>query len=194
MGDCKSKKTKPKRAGLKSSFVIEEIDLMTSFGSGNKAIREKRISGNEIIDLQKKPRFSVEFGNKKYIINDKKFEIYSDDAKQSKKPIGEDLIHCKTALEKRYFGKTFNDNIHIQIIYSILDLEKILAVYANNIVYTFNNLQRKDSDEFEDFIGYISTINDFDKYKNPVEGEKGYDNIVNSSRIFKEYRSNPRLG
>ena len=109
----KSKKTKAKIAGLKSSFVNENKGLMTSFGKGNNAVIEKRISDDVIENVAQKPRFSVEFGNKEYIINDKRLGIVSDDPRGSQKPIGEDGIHCKRALEERYFGQAFNDNMHI---------------------------------------------------------------------------------
>ena len=195
----KSKKTRTKRAGLKSSFVNENKGLMTAFGKGNNAVIEKRISGNLIENVSNKPRFSVEFGNKEYIINDKKLGIVSDDPRESQKPVGEDGIHCKRALEERYFGKTFNDNIHIQLIYSILDLEKILAVHSNNIVYTFDNLRRKETDEYDDFIGYMSTVNSYEEFMNPEKLLPGkdqsvYDNINRSRETFLEYRKNPRLG
>ncbi len=40
-------------------------------------------------------------------------------------------------------GRTFEDNIHIQLIYNILDIEKIRSVHINNIIYEINNLFRR---------------------------------------------------
>ena len=62
------------------------------------------------------------------------------------------MIHCRAALEERFFGKTFGDNIHIQLIHNILDIEKILyieAVDRKTFVYTENECYESELKLYE---------------------------------------------
>ncbi len=143
------KSSKVKAAGLKSAFIVDsENALLTSFGKGNSAIIEKEIAGDKLFDVEK--NFSA-------ILNDKKIDIISAVNGLAPNPLksdftGETVIYSKSALEQQFYGKTFDDNIHIQIIYNILDIKKILAVHTNNIVYALNNIRRSDNEK-TDFIG-----------------------------------------
>lgn len=63
--------------------------------------------------------------------------------KNAQATVRQDLLGQKGALEKRYFGKEFpDDNIHIQLIYNILDIDKILAPFVNSIAETLNRMNR----------------------------------------------------
>ena len=77
------------------------------------------------------------------------------------------MLGLKSELEKRFFGKNFDDNIHIQLIYNILDIEKILAVYVTNIVYALNNMLGEGDESNYDFMGYLSTFNTYKVFTNP---------------------------
>ena len=80
----------------------------------------------------------------------------------------DDLIHCRKALEIKFFGQSFADNIHIQVIYNILDIYKLLTTHINNIIIALSNLMRGELKNHEDLIGYLSW-----KSKN-YEEFKGY--------------------
>ncbi len=190
-------KSKAKAAGVKSVFMLEDgTALVTSFGRGNDALPEKEISAETVTDLRTPAAFSLATVDKKYSVRGRAGIVAHPDSPSGSQ--GLDLIKCKGELERRYFGKEFKDNIHIQIIYSILDIEKILAVHVNNIVYSLDNLRRKDSTETDDFIGYMSTINDFCAYSDPEKYLAGRPDAIRSvlagKAVFEEYLKNPRLG
>ncbi len=189
----KSKNTKA--AGLKSTFVTGDKLLVTSFGKRNEAIFEKEIA-KEISSLNNPEAFSMEKSEKKFIVKSKRNASVTglpDNPLMSSKAIGEDVIGCKDVLEKEYFGKTFSDNIHIQLIYNILDIKKILAVHINNIIYEFDNLTRNE--EHSDFIGYMSTRNIYKDYINPPAyfSDRVKNNLAKSREYFYSLAKNPRL-
>lgn len=65
--------------------------------------------------------------------------------------VGKDLIGMKDKLEQKYFGQIFpQDNLKIQIIYNMIDIRKIFAVYLNHIIVSLNNLSR-DSTGYDSF-------------------------------------------
>lgn len=113
-------------------------------------------------------------------------------------PVRGDMLGLKSELEKRFFGKTFDDNIHIQLIYNILDIEKILAVYVTNIVYALNNmLGVKGSESHDDFIGYLSTNNTYDVFIDPDNSSLSDDkkaNVRKSLSKFNVLLKTKRLG
>lgn len=82
-----------------------------------------------------------------------------------------DYLGIKSALEKTFFGKTFNDNVRIQIAYNILDIKKIMSVTINNIVSMFYNLNRAETVEDnvapsvaeKDMIGMMPTYRSYDE-------------------------------
>jgi len=189
----KSKSTKA--AGLKSTFVVNDKLLVTSFGKRNEAVFEKSVE-NEIISLNNPENFSMERAGKKFSVISKRNEGnpgLPDNPLMSIKEAGEDVIGCKDILEKEYFGKHFSDNIHIQLIYNILDIKKILAVHINNIIYEFDNLMRNDT--HSDFIGNLSTRNTYENYINPSPtlSEHVRKSIEKSREYFINLSKNPRL-
>ena len=158
------KKSTAKAAGLKSTFILSPNELlMTAFGKGNEAIIEKKISRGIVENVAEKPAFTaVPEEDKAFRIDGRVKNAQTDNPLHTadaapRQP--DDLIHAKAALEQRYFGQTFDSNLHIQMIYNILDIEKILAIHVNNIVYTLNNFLRQEGEDVDDFIGYI-TLND----------------------------------
>ncbi len=191
----KQKSKNTKAAGLKSTFVIDNKLLVTSFGKRNEAILEKSVK-EDIISLKTPESFSMKKEGKKFIVKSKRNNSVAgspDNPLLSEKKAGEDVIGCKDILEKEYFGKSFSDNIHIQIIYNILDIKKILAVHINNIIYEFDNLTRNDT--HSDFIGNLSTRNTYENYKNPPAGFSEYikESLRKSNEYFSELSKNPRL-
>ena len=162
----KKLKSKAKVAGVKSTFKLNNNILMTSFGKGNDAILEKSIVNDKVTDLNEKKVFDVKVEDDILQIESK---IISGSQISKASLEGKDGIGAKDELEKRYFGKAFqNENMRIQIIYNILDIDKILAVYANNILFALNNLRRKPLEEEElDYIGMIYTGADYKQINNP---------------------------
>ncbi len=159
----KSKKTNVKKAGVKSTFVLNDQELvMTSFGRGNSAVIEKRVNastgdiqriadpeqydaksdpGSKSITVQKKRNAQIITGSQTMPVQSES----KGTPLQPGRTAGKDMIGIKDAVEKRFFkGAPFSDNIHIQIAYCILDIEKIMASHINNIVYEIRNLFRED--------------------------------------------------
>ena len=180
MADIDKKKSSAKAAGLKSTFVLENNKLlMTSFGNGNKAVIEKIID-EKVGSINKPEVFSVTPCDKKFELQPAKRGLAADslvdNPLKSKKTAGDDAIHCRKFLERQFFdGNTFNDNIHIQLIYNILDIEKILSVHVNDIVYSVNNiLSRGEGMEYNDYIGTLN-LKSFETYKNNLVNKKKFD-------------------
>lgn len=142
------KKSSAKAAGLKSAFTLSDNEvLITSFGRGNDAIIEKKISATgEISSLSQEAAFELKKAEQKNVLSVIGRTVGTVDNPQSKpeRTTADNIVHTKVALEKQYFGRTFDDNIHIQLIQCILDIKKILAVHTNNIVYALNNIRRGD--------------------------------------------------
>ncbi len=194
-------KSYAKAAGLKSVFVMPDgVQLMTSFGRGNEAIPEKRVQNGRIDSARSdgKEAFSANEVSKKYRICGRT-EGVSDNPKYSPTTPREDLIGAKSVLEMRYFGKMFDDNIHIQLIHSIQDVIKNLSVYSNNILYTLENLTRDSNAEMSDFLGtgYLTLKNDYATFCDP-DGHGSVEEDVKkklkkTKPVFDRFVKNPRL-
>lgn len=203
--DIRKSKSNAKAAGLKAALILDKNRILTtSFGKGNQSRREEYVIDGRAksVDEEQIPVVSVKeagsvslkikgFKNNEATINNPLYagkENASNTEETASHQPGMDVIKCKPQLEKMYFGKTFEDNIHIQLIYNILDIEKILTVHVNNIVYMMNNLRRADKDAREDIIGCLSEspYEDFKKKKKSKEGEVTYDmfaQLANSPQI-----------
>lgn len=164
------KKSHVKAAGIKSAFYLRDGKyLVTSFGQGNESIPEYLYDSNELMPIGDTQtiqahkevsetdtlRIRNSFSSSDYSVNTR--TVFNQKR-------GIDLIDCKDKLEMMYFGKTFEDNIHIQIIYNILDIEKIISTHINHIVYSLNNLSSIDSDDKTDIIGNPSFDMTYDKF------------------------------
>lgn len=196
---------------MKSILVSENKMYITSFGKGNSAVLEYEVDNNDYnkTQLSSKDNSNIELGN----VNEVNITFSSRRGFESgveintsnpthrsgeSSPVRGDMLGLKSELEKRFFGKTFDDNIHIQLIYNILDIEKILAVYVTNIVYALNNMLGEDDDEsHDDFMGYLSAKNTYDVFTDPDESDlskniKG--NIKKSLSKFNDLLKTKRLG
>lgn len=154
---AKPAKSSAKAAGMKSVFLLSDEELlMTSFGRGNDAVREKRVQGDKVQVLQENPAYRIAKADSGFDIHGRT-KGYTDDPRYAAEgsPEHRDLIDCRKALERLYFDEEFEDNIHVQLAYSILDIEKILAVHVNNIIYELNNLLRGKEKYYKDWIGYM---------------------------------------
>lgn len=171
----KNIKSAAKAAGVKSVFAVNDAIYMTSFGKGNDAVLEKKIVSDSHENMNKEaPAFILtDVNNTKYKLSSsriKSLEATSDNPVHRKKGkddksdyvnfdhINSDMLMLKGKLEQKFYGETFgNDNIHIQLIYNILDVEKILAQYSTNAVYALNNLFREKQSESRDIFSNMTT-------------------------------------
>ncbi|MBE6815665.1 MAG: hypothetical protein E7522_09525 [Ruminococcaceae bacterium] len=186
----KNKHTNVKAAGVKSVFAVDDGNvLITSFGRGNAAdIETLKSDDDKTINLTETEN------QKKYVVTNKRSNVkgLADNPTKVESIIpGETQIGFKSILEKHFFGRTFNDNIHIQIIHNILDIKKILAVHTNNIVYALDNIHergRENSAEKPiDMIGAggISTSKEYEQYcseKSDYE-DNFLKQLINNERI-----------
>lgn len=211
---AEKKKSSVKAAGMKSILVSENKMYITSFGKGNSAVLEyevDKVDNNNYnkTQLSSKDNSNIELGD----VNEVNITFSSKHGFESgveintsnpthrsgeSSPVRWDMLGLKSELEKRFFGKTFDDNIHIQLIYNILDIEKILAVYVTNIVYALNNmLGVKGSESHDDFIGYLSTNNTYKVFTNPngsTLSDDKKENIRKSLSKFNDLLKTKRLG
>lgn len=195
--DCaKILKSKAKAAGVKSIFTLRnERLLVTSFANGNNARRDKYVEDGSVTNITDESVLTVipdeeakKFNVSGRIIKDAK----PDDPRLSGKKAGEDLVYLKEKHEKVFFGKTFEDNIHIQVAYNVLDISKILSVFANNIVYEMNNMLRSTGQENDDVIGSIGFKISYEKFENLKNSTKKKEKDRYDS--FGKLLSQPQLG
>ena len=180
-------KSSAKASGLKSSFLVGEEVVMTSFGKGNKAILEKKIVEGKVIPINKPESFDVEPKTYTYSIIGPAMSGSTDKPKKK-----EDALHAKPVLEKRYFGREFDDNIHIQLIYNILDIEKIIAAHINNIAYAIDNMLRSEAPDRQlyeyEFLGNIGSANRYEEFRDSAKRE-----IIESRETFYKLLNKQQL-
>lgn len=211
---AEKKKSSVKAAGMKSILVSENKMYITSFGKGNSAVLEyevDKVDNNDYnktqlssknssnIELRGVNEVNITFSSKHGFESGVEINTSNPTHRSGESsPVRWDMLGLKSELEKRFFGKTFDDNIHIQLIYNILDIEKILAVYVTNIVYALNNmLGVKGSESHDDFIGYLSTNNIYDVFIDPDNSSLSDDkkaNVRKSLSKFNVLLKTKRLG
>lgn len=211
---AEKKKSSVKAAGMKSILVSENKMYITSFGKGNSAVLEyevDKVDNNNYnktqlssedssnIELCGVTKVNITFSSKHGLESGVEISTSNPTHRSGESsPVRGDMLGLKSELEKRFFGKTFDDNIHIQLIYNILDIEKILAVYVTNIVYALNNmLGVKGSESHDDFIGYLSTNNIYDVFIDPDNSSLSDDkkaNVRKSLSKFNALLKTKRLG
>lgn len=165
------KKSGAKMAGVKSTFVIGDTLLMTSFGDRDEAVSEKNVNIiGEVEDLRTPEAYSVKYTESEDIKiakskNNLRATIKSpffNTEKNAKSPEGEAYrrrvaehkAKIKAEYEKLVFGNTYDDNIHIQLISKILDIEKNFSIVMGNLSYAINNLSTEQNIEKpEDYLG-----------------------------------------
>ena len=155
----KQGKTTAKSLGLKAVFKSGNDLIISTFGlKDNPIILEETINNFTGEKKLLVDQHSLTF--KSGLINDKKdlllkkdkYEVKVNVTHKQGETIRQDLLGFKTILEKEYFGKEYNDNIHIQIIYNLLDVKKILGLHVGNAIETLTNLNRRSS---MDYIGLM---------------------------------------
>lgn len=208
---AEKKKSSVKAAGMKSILVSKNKMYITSFGKGNSAVLEYEVDNNDYnqtqlssknssnIELHGVNEVNITFSSKHGFESGVEINTSNPTHRSGESsPVRGDMLGLKSELEKRFFGKTFDDNIHIQLIYNILDIEKILAVYVTNNVYALNNMLGEGDDEsHDDFMGYLSAKNTYDVFTDPDESDlskniKG--NIKKSLSKFNDLLKTKRLG
>lgn len=208
---AEKKKSSVKAAGMKSILVSENKMYITSFGKGNSAVLEYEVDNNDYnktqlsskgssnIELHGVNEVNITFSSKHGFESGVEINTSNPTHRSGESsPVRGDMLGLKSELEKRFFGKTFDDNIHIQLIYNILDIEKILAVYVTNIVYALNNMLGEGDDEsHDDFMGYLSTFNTYKVFTNPngsTLSDDKKENIRKSLSKFNALLKTKRLG
>lgn len=203
------RKSLTKAAGLKSAIVVGDTVYLTTFGKGNAANTEVQISADNqatsVLKETQKPKLQIDdvtdakvdfrgvIRPKDALKTDNPTHTKGDTSKSART----DMLSLKSELEKHYFGQTYDDNCHIQIIHCILDLEKLLAVHVGNAVYTLNNLLGADLPDGEDFIGYLSARNPYDTFLHPENSrldDSAKSNIKASRGYFEKFLKCGRLG
>ena len=165
-------KGKAKALGLKSTFVKDNKVILTSGAKSNSSnIEYVVLEDNTPSKRVEEPTFKVPSANDEKITlstpADKKLTNidnpthFHDD---KNKKVRMDYLEKKDQLETEYFGKTFNDNLHIQLIYNILDIKKIFSLYIDDISYVLRNLCRGDFTN--DMVGTVNCYYDYNAVKN----------------------------
>lgn len=207
---AEKKKSSVKAAGMKSILVSKNKMYITSFGKGNSAVLEYEVDNNDYnqtqlssknssnIELHGVNEVNITFSSKHGFGSGMKINTSNPTHRSGESsPVRWDMLGLKSELEKRFFGKTFDDNIHIQLIYNILDIEKILAVYVTNIVYALNNMLGEGDESNYDFMGYLSTFNTYKVFTNPngsTLSDDKKENIRKSLSKFNALLKTKRLG
>ena len=139
-----------KACGLKQVIFKDDVLYISQFAKGNdyqiidKIYNDDRIESTPVDHL-----FEMESNERKLKLT--KGLLYTDDnGLPINNPLSyyknsfqkDDYLRMKSKLEKAIFNKTFNDNIHIQIAYCILDIRKILSLYVFNIIHSINPVFR----------------------------------------------------
>lgn len=207
---AEKKKSSVKAAGMKSILVSKNKMYITSFGKGNSAVLEYEVDNNDYnktqlsskgssnIELHGVNEVNITFSSKHGFESGVEINTSNPTHRSGESsPVRGDMLGLKSELEKRFFGKTFDDNIHIQLIYNILDIEKILAVYVTNIVYALNNMLGEGDESNYDFMGYLSTFNTYKVFTNPngsTLSDDKKENIRKSLSKFNALLKTKRLG
>lgn len=177
-----SKKTKAKRMGVKSVFVHGDKELtITSFGNGNAAEIAVRTdaAGSNLPQPALTGRFTTKSVAREGIdtIGSSETEKLETMLHNPTEDLGSDYLGLKGTLEREFFGKEFpTDNVRIQIIHNILDIQKLLGIYVNDIIYSVNNLQDiTEGETLKDVVGLdISVDKRVKKFLENMEPFLGY--------------------
>lgn len=198
-------KSMAKAAGVKSVFVVENTVYMTSFGRGNDAVLEQKIvdTSHEQLNIDD-PAYQLNVvtmngysvtghrGETVSAVTDNPLRRFNGGKKdEPEQSVPTDMLCLKPTLEKKFFGKEFNDNIHIQLIYNILDIEKILAVYSTNAIYALNNMSADENIENSDFFMKRTTDETFDDFEKKKESTNSREKA--DFDAFEKFIANYRL-
>ncbi len=150
------KKSNAKRIGVKSVLSYADRSLaITTFGKGNSAelVFSAPNRGRDVVTpYDKIDEFTIESIDEEIgLKGGRSAEELEAILHNPTESVAEDKLKLKGTLEKEFFGQKFPDsNVHIQLIHNILDIQKILGLYINDVVYAIDNLQStgKKNDEF----------------------------------------------
>lgn len=126
---------------------------------------------DEVEDLGEKAIFDVESTNQKIDIvkelsnSEYKAKVNINNPLLIKK--NDDYLALKPYLERKVFGNVYDDNIHIQMAYAILDIKKILNLYVYNTCFALNRYCNENGAD-EDCIGTLNYKVRYSKY-NPYQ-------------------------
>lgn len=198
-------KSMAKAAGVKSVFAVGNTVYMTSFGRGNDAVLEQKIvdTSHEPLNIDD-PAYQLNVvtmngysvtghrGETVSAVTDNPLRRFNGGKKdEPEQSVPTDMLCLKPTLEKKFFGKEFNDNIHIQLIYNILDIEKILAVYSTNAIYALNNMSADENIENSDFFMKRTTDETFDDFEKKKESTNSREKA--DFDAFEKFIANYRL-
>lgn len=198
-------KSMAKAAGVKSVFAVGNTVYMTSFGRGNDAVLEQKIvdTSHEPLNIDD-PAYQLNVvtmngysvtghrGETVSAVTDNPLRRFNGGKKDKpEQSVPTDMLCLKPTLEKKFFGKEFNDNIHIQLIYNILDIEKILAVYSTNAIYALNNMSADENIENSDFFMKRTTDETFDDFEKKKESTNSREKA--DFDAFEKFIGNYRL-
>lgn len=198
-------KSMAKAAGVKSVFAVGNTVYMTSFGRGNDAVLEQKIvdTSHEQLNIDD-PAYQLNVvtmngysvtghrGETVSAVTDNPLRRFNGGKKdEPEQSVPTDMLCLKPTLEKKFFGKEFNDNIHIQLIYNILDIEKILAVYSTNAIYALNNMSADENIENSDFFMKRTTDETFDDFEKKKESTNSREKA--DFDAFEKFIGNYRL-
>ncbi|MDO4857971.1 MAG: type VI-D CRISPR-associated RNA-guided ribonuclease Cas13d [Thermoguttaceae bacterium] len=148
-----NKKSTIKRIGVKSAFSHGNSRLtITQFGRGNTAdIAVETDSRGRSLSLPHRVEKSFTVNKIDDEIDVQRSSLLGTLLNPAENdPV--DYLGLKSTLEKEFFGQEFpNDSIRIQIIHNILDIQKILGIYINDVLYSIANLQNVET--VEDCLG-----------------------------------------
>lgn len=185
----RKKYNKPRIAkayGVKNNILIDDILYTTTFGEGNAHKLSKKTIKDDVEEIDKESEFKLDSNSPKLDVALKRGNSKQVDINNPQYRKKADIININPKINKLIFGDEFkNDNIHIQIAYNILDMNKIISLYYYNIVYAINNLVRDIDISDEDFIGMLSYEKTFEEY-NPYIKDTGkekytYEQVKNES-------------
>lgn len=198
-------KSMAKAAGVKSVFAVGNTVYMTSFGRGNDAVLEQKIvdTSHEPLNIDD-PAYQLNVvtmngysvtghrGETVSAVTDNPLRRFNGGKKdEPEQSVPTDMLCLKPTLEKKFFGKEFNDNIHIQLIYNILDIKKILAVYSTNAIYALNNMSADENIENSDFFMKRTTDETFDDFEKKKESTNSREKA--DFDAFEKFIANYRL-
>lgn len=184
--DKTHKKHYLKHRGLKSVIALGDNKMVvTSFGKKNEAELKYLVEKEKLTPFgnENSPKISTKDGVTKNQINFDCKDVKNGIAPvtrpdvYSNKELRKDLLGIKDKLEMQFFGKTFNDNLHVQIAYNLLDIQKILGLYIGNVVNAVLQLvDQKEYDIKNDIIGMTHAFSLYEDfcYDNRI-GRKYFD-------------------
>lgn len=213
---AEGRRSRVKAVGVKSVFVVGDDLYLATFGNGNETVLEKKITPDgKITTFPEEETFtaklkfaktelteatSIGISNGRIVLPEISVDnpLHTTMQKNTiKKSAGEDMLQLKDVLENRYFDRSFNNDLHIRLIYNILDIEKILAEYTTNAVFAIDNV----SGCSDDFLSNFSTRNQWDEFQNPEQHREHFgnkDNVICSVKkqqdLFFNFFKNNRIG